>query len=165
MERLDVKKLFDERFDSVRRFVYYRCSDSELASDIAQDVFAKVWEKGMNIDSVKDVNLLYKMASDIYISKVRRRRVELNYTSSIKVFNDQNGGDGKLDYDETIKLYSRALNEMSESERVAFLLSRSENLKYSEISQRLGIGVKAVEKRINGALKILKNLFKNSHYE
>ncbi|MDD4638355.1 MAG: sigma factor-like helix-turn-helix DNA-binding protein, partial [Bacteroidales bacterium] len=60
------------------------------------------------------------------------------------------------EYNELAKQYSDALVSMPEKQRIAFLLSRNENLKYHEISQRLNISVKAVEKRVSGALEILR---------
>jgi RNA polymerase sigma-70 factor (ECF subfamily) len=45
---------------------------------------------------------------------------------------------------------------MGDKQRVTFLLSRNEDLKYTEIADRLGISVKAVEKRIGGAIEVLK---------
>jgi RNA polymerase sigma-70 factor (ECF subfamily) len=50
---------------------------------------------------------------------------------------------------------------MPEKQRTAFLMSREESLKYSEIAERLNISVKAVEKRMNGALELLRKELKN----
>ena len=83
----------------------------------------------------------------------------MNYISSIvpdnTVHTDQYSGNNP-EYNELAKQYSDALVSMPEKQRVAFLLSRNENLKYQEISQRLNISVKAVEKRVSGALEILR---------
>lgn len=158
MSREEFRNLFDKRFDSVRSFIYYRCSDEEVASDIAQDVFTKIWEKGMNVHPERDKNLLYKIASDMYITKMRRKRVELNFRNSIKIDREDNSPEDDMLYSQLKENYAKVLGEMNQGQRDVFLMSRSEGLKYEEISQRLGIGVKAVEKRMNGALKILKKL-------
>jgi RNA polymerase sigma-70 factor (ECF subfamily) len=75
----EFKRLFDTHFDAIRRYLYYRCSDTELASDVAQDLFTRIWEKQMDIDPLKDKALLYKMASDMIVSKFRRKKIEMNY--------------------------------------------------------------------------------------
>jgi hypothetical protein len=45
-----------------------------MASDIAQDVFTKIWEKGIYLHPDRDKNLGYKMASDNFISKIRCKK-------------------------------------------------------------------------------------------
>jgi len=49
-----------------------------------------------------------------------------------------------------------AINNLTEAQRVAFLLNRVEGKRFKEIAELLGISVKAVEKRIYGALKKLR---------
>ena len=46
---------------------------------------------------------------------------------------------------------------MNEGVREVFLMSREESMKYHEIAERLGLSVKAVEKRMSQALQLLKS--------
>lgn len=156
MTETEFKNLFNAHFDAIRRFIFYRCSDSELASDIAQDLFTKIWEKGMKIDPVKDKALLYKIASDLFVTRMRRKRVELNYVSSIQISNSSELPERGLELTQLSAAYSKVLSDMPEKLRTTFLMSRGDELKYHEIADRLNISVKAVEKRMNGALTILK---------
>lgn len=156
MTQQEFKILFDSYFDSVRSYIYYRCSDMDLASDIAQEVFMKIWEKQLMPDKNKEKGLLYKMANDLFISHYRHQMVELNYSQSIVVEQSEPSPDTGLDYEELTQTYQRALSEMPEGQRVAFLMSRTEELKYAEIAERLQISVKAVEKRITNALSHLR---------
>jgi RNA polymerase sigma-70 factor (ECF subfamily) len=61
-----------------------------------------------------------------------------------------------LEYKELARKYSEALTKMNENQRITFLMSRSEELKYQEIAERLNISVKAVEKRMSQALDYLR---------
>ena len=62
MNKDEFKEVFYVHFDAIRDFIYYRCGDIEMASDIAQDVFLKVWEKRSMLNSHSVKSLLYKMA-------------------------------------------------------------------------------------------------------
>lgn len=150
------KILFDKHFDAIRRYIFYRCSNADIASDLAQDVFSKIWEKGMNLDAEKDKSLLYKMASDLVVSKYRREQVALNFLKYVKAESPVGYQDNTYDYSELSKKYAKTLASMPEKNRAAFLLSRNDDLKYHEIANMLNISIKAVEKRMKGALDLLK---------
>ena len=156
MRKEEFKKLFDTYFDAIRRYLYYRCSDSEMASDVAQDLFTRIWEKSMQVDPVKDKALLYKMASDMIVSKLRRKKVELNYSDSIIIEEYKNTPETNFEYEQLKIKYSEALLKMPEKVRTTFLMSRGEELKYAEIAERLRVSIKAIEKRMNLALTLLK---------
>lgn len=152
----EFKILFDNFFDSVRSYLYYRCGDVDLASDIAQEVFLKLWEKQLLPDKNKEKALLYKIANDLFISHYRRSVTEMNYTQSIVLEDTPATAQMDLEYEELSEKYNQALKEMPEGHRIAFLMSRVEELKYSEIAERLQISVKAVEKRMTNALSFLR---------
>ena len=127
-----------------------------MASDVAQDLFTRIWEKSMQVDPVKDKALLYKMASDMIVSKLRRKKVELNYSDSIIIEEYKNTPETNFEYEQLKIKYSEALLKMPEKVRTTFLMSRGEELKYAEIAERLRVSIKAIEKRMNLALTLLK---------
>jgi len=65
-----------------------------------------------------------------------------------------------LEFNQLKAIYEKALAGMGENQRSVFLMNRAEGLTYHEIAERLGIGVKAVEKRMNIALNFLKKSIK-----
>jgi RNA polymerase sigma-70 factor (family 1) len=152
----EFKLLFDNYFDSVRSFLVYRGAEKEQASDLAQDVFLRVWEKKMDIDGDTALRLLYKMARDMYISQYRREVLETNYISALENEPFDSSPEDQLRYKELFSGYTKALAELNEKQRTVFLMSRMEGLKYHEIANRLQLSVKAVEKRMSIALDYLK---------
>ena len=67
-----------------------------------------------------------------------------------------NTPDEILEYEELKQQYETSLAALCEKQRSVFLMSRIENLTYKEIADRLSVSVKAVEKRMSQALKVLK---------
>lgn len=158
MTKEEFKYLFDKYFDSVRSYLFYRGAGIDEASDLAQDVFLRLWEKQMDVDPKTAIRLLYKMAGDMYISKYRRAKLEMNYLNSLKNDKVDISPEDELKHKELFSNYKRALASLSEKQRTVFLMSRMEGLKYQEIAERLKLSVKAVEKRMNITLTYLKKV-------
>lgn len=156
MTQNEFRILFGTHFESVRRFIYYRCGDTELATDVGQETFLKIWEKQLSPDNGKEIALLFKIASNILISRIRKDKSALNYRKSMVVRNEGDTPADQLEYEELKKKYEHALQALSDKQRTVFLLSRVEELSYLEMSQQLGISVKAVEKRMSLALASLR---------
>ncbi|QZE15961.1 RNA polymerase sigma factor [Halosquirtibacter laminarini] len=156
MSNEQFEELFSAHFPSLRNYLYYRCGDPEIASDLAQEAFMKLWEKKDKIDLSNTVGLLYKISLDLWISKVRHQKVQKKYSAFIEEV-DYHTPEDEADYQALVQSYEKALEEMPDNQREVFLMSRHDALKYNEISERLGIGVKAVEKRMKNALAFLRS--------
>lgn len=157
MTQEEFKLLFDRYFDSIRNYIYYRSRDEELATDIAQESFMKLWEKNVNFDEKPLRSLLYKIANDLFISKYRREKVAQKYLLKIETSIETNSPEDELTYKELATKYEKALESLSEKQRIVFLMSRTDDLTYQEIADRLNLSVKAVEKRMSHALSFLRN--------
>jgi RNA polymerase sigma-70 factor (ECF subfamily) len=157
LSKNEFKDVFDVHFDAIRSFVFYRCGDMDVASDVAQDVFMKIWEKRDALNGSRITPLLYKMATDCYISHYRKGLCRTNFEQSLT---GDDGGDvspeDELLFRETAAVYAKALEQMPEMQRTVFLMNREDEMKYREIAERLHISVKTVEKHISAALRFLK---------
>ena len=152
----DFKMIYDTHFDDLRRYVIYRSGDQNLSKDIAQTVFMKVWTKKIELASGNIKSLLFKMATDEFISHIRRKKVERAYIDSIDlrlVQESENGDNGPREKKEQFK---KALNELPEKQRIALLMNKMQGLTYKEIAKSLNLSEKAIEKRISQALGTLK---------
>jgi len=147
---------FDTYFNAIRNYLYYRSRDTELATDLAQDVFMRIWEKQMVLEEGRIKGLLYKMASDTFISYLRKVKVKNEYLQSMPLVYKTEPSDDSMDYEVLKGKYETILSKLPEKQRVVFLMSRMNGLTYQEISERLTISVKAVEKRMGNALGQLR---------
>ena len=148
--------IYDNHFDNLRRYLYYRSGDQDLSADIAQNVFMKIWKKKIDISKGNIKSLLFKMGTDEFISNYRRSKIERDYvnTQDFKLVyetNDQN------DFAEKKQKFEKALMNLTDKQRVALLMNKMEGLTYKEIAESLNLSKKAIEKRISQALSALKN--------
>ena len=155
MTAKDFKMIYDAHFDDLRRYLIYRSGDQDLSGDIAQNVFMKVWTKKIEIASGNIKSLLFKMATDEFISHIRRKKVEKEYTKSIdlRLIRESDNNDDLL---EKKVLFQKALNQLPEKQKTAFLMNKMQGLTHKEIAEILNLSQKAIEKRIGLALKALK---------
>lgn len=156
MTKESFKVLFEQHFDTIRNYIYYKCGDEELATDTAQEAFMTIWEKQLIKNSKSAIGLLYKISNDIFISKYRRQQVELRFQKTISANQVDQSPEDELQFIEMKKKYEKALTNLPEKQRVVFLMSRNDELKYSEIAERLKLSIKAVEKRMSKAIALLK---------
>jgi RNA polymerase sigma factor (sigma-70 family) len=134
----------------------YRGADEELATDISQDVFMKLWQKELDFEEPGTKSLLYKMASDAFVSHFRKTQVAAKYEQSVELKIEFNDPQKQLEYEEVHGQYLNALSTMGEKQRDVFLMNRMEEMTYKEIAERLGLSVKAVEKRMSQAIGFLR---------
>ena len=156
MTKEQFKVLFDLYFDDIRRYLYYRCGDTAVATDLAQDTFMRIWEKQMVLQPGKDKALLYKIAGDLFVTHTRREKLKREAPGRIHFELRDDSPEDQFQYHEMQEKYEEVLMKLPENQRIAFLMSRTEELSYQEIATRLSISVKAVEKRISGALARLR---------
>jgi len=156
LTRAQFKDLFDNHFDSVRNYIYYRSGDAEVATDIAQETFLRIWEKQPSSDNDNITGLLYKIARDQFVSQYRKQKVISKFMLSTKPDIAGISPEDQMVFEELKNRYEIALANLPEKQRTVFLMSRMEQLKYNEIAERLGLSVKAVEKRMNLALSFIR---------
>ncbi|NOY51399.1 MAG: sigma-70 family RNA polymerase sigma factor [Chlorobi bacterium] len=161
MTKEEFKNIFNHNFDAVRNYIYYRCGDTNMATDVAQDAFMKLWEKNDKIKNENIKGLLFKISSDIFISNYRRKKRELNFSLRLKQENYHQNPEDIMQFNELQKHYDNVLRLMPEKQRTVFLMHRLENLKYSEIAANLGLSQKAIEKRMKSALGFLRKNINN----
>ena len=158
LSKAEFEIVYDENFEVIRDFVFYHCGDSELASDITQDVFMKIWEKQEKIDNNRLKALLYKMATSLYIDDYRRKKIQANYENYMKpVINEMDSSpEDSMIFKELSTAYSKVLEQLTERQRAVFIMSREDGIKYAEIANIFKISVKTVDKYIGIAVQLFK---------
>ena len=138
--------------------MYYKCGDMDLAEDLIQEVFIKVWEKREDIkmDSVK--SLLYTVASNLLINHYKHQQVVTGHQAEqgMSESSEYQSPQFQMEEQEFADRLNGCIEKLPEGCREVFLMNRIDKLKYAEIAERLELSVKAVEKRMSRAIGILK---------
>lgn len=149
---------FKSQVKSLRNYLYFKYGNEEMANDMAQDAFIKLWEKCADIPEEKAKSFLYTVANNASLNQIAHQKVVLKHTKNVGAHESTDVDPAYIMEEQQFKIkLEKAIENLTEAQRTAFLLHRIEGKKYIEISEMLGITVKAVEKRIHGALLSLRN--------
>ena len=153
--------LFKENIKPLRNFLYFKFGDTEQANDVAQEAFTKLWENCSKVSIEKAKSYVYTIANNTTLNLIKHQKVVLQYKNSTdkpSIFIES--PEFQMQEADFKQKLENAINQLTEAQRVCFLMHRIEDKKYAEIAEILGISVKAVEKRMHGALQALKNNIK-----
>ena len=136
--------------------------NEELAEEIVQDVFYKIWEKRSFINiKISLKSYLFTAVRNKCLQHINHQKVINTCNKYMENSNEKNNNNPheSLIYKETLEIFYEALDTLPERCSEIFKLSRFEGLKYSEIASNLSVSIKTVEANISKALKIFKLYF------
>lgn len=157
MTKNHFKIIYEDHVEAIRSYIYYRSGDMDLSDDITQETFIKAWNKRNRIEFKNIKPLLYKISAGLFIDHVRKQKHRESFSDEIR-FRLKSYLEDSSQNEFWKQKCEKALQHLSEKERITFLMHKKDELPYKEIALRLNISIKAVEKRMSQALKKLKEI-------
>ncbi len=128
-----------------------------MAEDIAQDTFMKLWETRNKIDKRTVKAYLYTIAQNITINQQKRNTLKYKFQKKPTTDRDFDTPEKLAEMQEYEIKLNNVIAMLPDGGREVFLMNRLEDMTYNEIAERLGLSVKAIEKRMSKVLKILRD--------
>jgi RNA polymerase sigma-70 factor (ECF subfamily) len=148
---------FKKHVKSLRNFLFYKYGNKEQAEDLVQEAFIKLWQNCASVSIEKAKSYLYTIANNSSLNEIKHQKVVLQYENNFTGLDKTNENpEYILEEKEFKNKLLKAIENLNETQRVAFLMHRIDGKKYGEIAIELEISVKAVEKRIHLALVELR---------
>ena len=148
--------LFNKYAKDLHNFLYYKFGDHLNPKDKVQDAFIKLWQNCSKVTPNKAKSYVYTVANNLMLNEVAHQKVVLKYKQNEPKSYTNESPEFVMQEQEYMQKLQQAINKLTEAQRTAFLLNRVEGKKFKDIAELLGISTKAVEKRIYGALKKLR---------
>lgn len=153
---------YDSYADALFRHCYYRLYDREMAKDVVQDVFMRVWEfvcKGNDIDNTRA--FLYRTANNLVIDRVRKHKTYSLDALKEKGFDPE---DHTQDAARITGIISgrevlQVLHRLEDPYRTVVIMRYIDDLMPREIASVLGETENVVSVRIHRAVKKVKQLW------
>ena len=147
----------------LERYLTRKLDNPADAAEVAQEAFIRIYrlEHPEQLDNARA--FLFQVASNLAVDQLRRRTLHYRFLRAESPDHAEGETpDGSADTAspeqilgsrEKLDRIYRAVDELPEKCRQAFLLHRTSGLSYSDIARELGVSVSSVEKYILQALK------------
>jgi len=176
-DREAFNRIVEKHSKSIINFIYRFTASREDAEDLAQDVFIRVYNAAQSYSpSAKFTTWIYRIASNISIDFIRKRKGEKNNSSLDEKFETDEGSPGnqtadinapqpdkEAEQNETNEEINGVLQSLPENQRAAIIMKIYEDRPYAEIAQVLGVSISSVESLIFRARSSLKTRLKNNY--
>jgi RNA polymerase sigma-70 factor (ECF subfamily) len=161
---------FDDLFRKYSKPLFYYAAkfvEDEVARDIVQDLFVRLWSDH-SITISKSLNsLLFTAVRNSCLQHIEKQKVRNKYAESARFAMQEE--ELRFYMEEKTSLIEQeledklneVLNSLPERCREIFSMSRFVNKKNKEIAEELDISVKAVEKQITRALATIRTEMKD----
>jgi len=154
----EFEQLFKEFFAPLCGFARKFIRDDDSSREIVHDVFINLWNKRDTIDPEKSIkSYLFTSVNNRCLNYIRDHK-KFDKTEFIASRHEDLvdlDANEKMVAAENEKRILDIIDALPEKCKEIFKMSRFEELKYAEISERLNISIKTVEAQMSKALKIL----------
>jgi len=158
-------RLLEDRWRALVAYVLGRVGDVELAKDIAQEAFVRLWERRNTLDPGRSVvAYLYQVARRRAIDELRRQAVHARWAARERgMVSGATAGDlplHRLTERELLRAVKRAIAALPGRRREAFTLVHVQDLSYQQAAEVMGSAPQTVANQVAAALAQLRGALK-----
>ena len=156
-------ELFNTHHQLLGTHIYRITGSAELAEEVVQDVFLKIWLSRESLAAVQHfraylfvisknhaLNCLRKLAKE----RLRQKTIEEN---AMVLIPEENSG-----LDAYYSLLDEAIDHLPPQQQKVYLLSRHKRLKYDEIANQMGISRETVKKYLQASTHSITNFVQSN---
>ena len=182
VESTDQQTLFDIKYGNItgfeklyQKYYLFLClvaehivKNPEDAEEIVSDVFIRLWNIREKLEITTSIKAyLIRAVRNTALNYLERSEVGNRSSGSISASDlqllawDSDYPLGQLYEKEILEVLDQGINKLPDSCREIFLLSRNEDMKYSDIAEKQGISVNTVKTQMKIALSRLRETLKD----
>lgn len=153
------EKLYFKYSKKLYNFAFGLLKNREDAEGIVQNVFMKIWETRLEINSELSFSgYIFRIAKNLLINKLKRRITEKVYLDYLMTNPEDNNlpVEQEINYLELNLEIERLISNLPSKRREIFLLSQRECLTYREIAKKMNISVNTVNTQISKSLEYIR---------
>jgi RNA polymerase sigma-70 factor (ECF subfamily) len=145
--------LFERHYPRAVSIAYRSLGDMDMAEDTAMEAFARIYESRQTYSpKAKFSTFLFRVIVNLCLNASRRKRaVTIDELDESRVESPDSDPAVIVQRSAVGEAVHEAVLSLPGSQRVALVLTRYENMSYSEAAEAMGVSVKALESRLHRA--------------
>lgn len=157
--------LFARHTRSVINFAYRFVRDRQVAEEMAQEIFLRVYEGAARYQVQSRFSTwLYRIATNVCLNEIRKPRFRAIHEplasgperdSVIQVAEPGSGPHRLLERQAMVRVIREALDSIPEKQRTAFILNKYQEFSYAEVAEIMKTSEKAIKSLIHRARETL----------
>lgn len=151
--------IFHHYSDRIYHLALGFLKDKDLANDIVQEVFVKLWMKREKVNpELTFDNYIFTITYNTIRNVIKQQFLRSQTISFLLKDAPEfiNNTDADLVYNELYELANNAIERLPPKRKIVYKLSRQEGMKVKEIAEKLNISTRTAENHLALALKYLK---------
>jgi RNA polymerase sigma-70 factor (ECF subfamily) len=146
--------------DKVIRFISLFVQDDCACEELASDVFISLWSNWQKIPEIAHIdNYIFIIAKNKALNHLRKEQkesVDIDSMITDSFHHTETTPESIYISKEIAAELNRAVNDLPQKTKLAFLLVRENKKTYKEAAEILGVSVKTIEKQVACAVERLK---------
>jgi len=154
------KQVFDACYESLCRYAFTILRDADEAEDVVQSMFMKLWERREALDIKSALRpYLFKSVHNNCLNLLEHKLVKNKFQEYKLAVTEASRQPEVFDEDLDAKI-KKAIDTLPPQCRTIFMMSRFDEMRHTEIAEKLNISVNTIQNQICKALKILRDELK-----
>jgi RNA polymerase sigma-19 factor, ECF subfamily len=156
-------KILFERFKKpVHDYVRTITGSDELAQEIAQEVFIRLWRKMGSYDEIENIDFYtFRIARNECMRYFKKAAVETHMLQELqkRMTAENNNVSEYINFKETEGLLDKAIASLSPQRQKVYLLSRRQGMRIEEIATEMQISYNTVRNHLVEALRQIRHYY------
>ena len=152
--------VFDSYHNKIYSVALMYLKSPILAEEVVQDVFLKLWVHRKNLTDIKSLEAwLNTVSKNIILNYLKKISHEwtMRKNWSMKNAEEEDATDFRLRHSEYEKLLKKAVDRLSDQQRLTLKLAKEDRLTYEAIGKKLSLSPLTVKTHISRALASIRS--------
>ncbi len=151
-------KIYDQYWYKIYLIAYKRLKRKDIAEELTQELFLKLWEKRFNLKPQKIENYLSVSIKNAVIDHIQSGLVANKYLDFHRAFSEINGSTTQqnVEFDALSEAIEKGLAHLPVKTQEVFKLSRLDSWDSDKIARHLNLSEKTVGYHLTKSLKFMR---------
>lgn len=162
-DEMAFRTIYDAYFDRLAAYVFKMAKSEDVAEEVVQDVFMKLWTNRIALLNVETPQAyIFSIARNKTIDYLRKLAKETNLIAilSVDVQHHTNIAEKRIEIQELRALIADVISTLSPQKQKVFHLSKYEELSHDEIALELNLSKSTIKNHLSETVQYLRRNLK-----